>query len=54
MSAELAVATSAFYCLGCAQAIVREHFHDGTTITYHIQPVSEHCTQANRDEDNPQ
>lgn len=38
--AELAVATTTYYCLDCGP-IMREHFPDGSRITWHL-PIPHH------------
>lgn len=53
MSAAQLEGAVAFHCIVCGP-VIRENFHDGTSITYHKAPLSALCAQANKDEDKPQ
>lgn len=53
MSATLLEEAVPYYCVGCGQAVIRELLHEGS-MTWHRQPLSPYCHEANSDEDNPQ
>ena len=53
MSAALLEDATPYYCVGCGQAVLREQTPSGT-LTWHRQPLSPYCREANSDEDNPQ